>query len=36
MPVWEFLVACWLGKTLKALLIAWLGWQSGQWLGPLV
>ena len=34
MPVWEFLIACWLGKTLKALVIAWLGWQSGQWLSP--
>lgn len=34
MPVWKFLLACWLGKTLKALAIAWLGWQSVQWLGP--
>lgn len=35
MPVWRFLLACWLGKTLKALAIAWLGWRSSEWLGRL-
>lgn len=32
MPVWQFLLACWLGKTTKALVIAWLGSQSIRWL----
>ncbi len=36
MPVWQFLLACWLGKTTKALAVAWLGSQSMQWLGPLL
>jgi membrane protein YqaA with SNARE-associated domain len=35
MPVWQFLIACWLGKTGKALLVAWLGAQSVGWLAPL-
>ncbi len=34
MPVWRFLLSCWLGKTAKALIIAWLGSQSIQWLTP--
>ncbi len=32
MPVWHFLLACWLGKTAKALAVAWLGSQSVRWL----
>jgi len=36
MPVWKFLLACWLGKTIKALAIAWLGSQSVRWLNPLL
>lgn len=36
-PVWRFLLACWLGKTLKALVIAYLGSFSlgllAPWLG---
>lgn len=36
MPVWQFLLACWLGKTIKALAIAWLGSQSVQWAAPLL
>ena len=36
MPVWQFLLACWLGKTSKALVIAWLGSQSVQWAAPLL
>jgi membrane protein YqaA with SNARE-associated domain len=27
-PVWRFLVACWLGKTIKTTLVAWAGSQS--------
>ena len=36
MPVWRFLLACWLGKTAKALAIAWLGSQSVRWVEPLL
>jgi membrane protein YqaA with SNARE-associated domain len=27
-PVWRFLLACWLGKTLKTTVVAWAGSQS--------
>lgn len=27
-PVWRFLLFCWLGKTLKTMLVAWAGAQS--------
>jgi membrane protein YqaA with SNARE-associated domain len=27
-PVWRFLLFCWLGKTLKTVLVAWAGSQS--------
>lgn len=27
-PVWRFLLFCWLGKTLKTLVVAWAGAQS--------
>jgi uncharacterized membrane protein YdjX (TVP38/TMEM64 family) len=36
MPVWQFLLACFLGKTVKSLAVAWLGSQSVQWLAPLL
>lgn len=36
MPAWKFLLSCWLGKTLKALAVAYLGAQSVRWLGPLL
>ena len=36
MPIWQFLMACWLGKTIKALLVAWLGSQSIQWAAPIL
>ncbi|MCL6430237.1 MAG: VTT domain-containing protein [Anaerolineae bacterium] len=36
MPVWRFLIACWLGKTAKALVIAWLGSQSAGWIDSLL
>jgi len=36
MPIWRFLLACWAGKTAKALAIAWLGSQSVQWLPSLL
>lgn len=36
MPVWKFLLACFLGKTAKSLAIAWLGAQSVDWLAPLL
>ena len=29
----KFLIAAWLGKTLKTLLVAWAGTQSISWLG---
>jgi uncharacterized membrane protein YdjX (TVP38/TMEM64 family) len=36
-PVWRFLTACWLGKTTKALILAFLGSLSvdfiEHWLG---
>ena len=32
-PVPKFLLACWLGKTLKALVVAYLGWVSFGFLG---
>jgi len=32
-PVTKFLIACWLGKTLKALVIAYLGKLSIGWFG---
>lgn len=35
MPIWQFLLACWIGKTTKSLAVAWLGAQSIQWLAPL-
>jgi len=27
-PLWRFLLACWLGKTIKTVLVAWAGAQS--------
>lgn len=27
-PIWRFLLACWLGKTIKTTLVAWAGSQS--------
>ncbi len=36
MPVSKFLLACWLGKTAKALAVALLGLASVRWLGPLL
>jgi membrane protein YqaA with SNARE-associated domain len=27
-PVWRFLLLCWLGKTIKTIVIAWMGSQS--------
>ncbi len=36
-PLWRFLLFCWLGKTLKTILVAWAGAQSFNaiepWLG---
>ena len=36
-PVWRFLLFCWLGKTIKTILVAWAGAQSFRiiepWLG---
>lgn len=36
MPVWRFLLACWLGKTAKAVVIAWLGSRSVGWIESLL
>ncbi len=36
MPVWQFFLACWLGKTLKSLAVALFGFLSAQWLAPLL
>jgi uncharacterized membrane protein YdjX (TVP38/TMEM64 family) len=33
-PVWKFLLACWLGKTLKALAVAYVGSLSLGFLAP--
>jgi uncharacterized membrane protein YdjX (TVP38/TMEM64 family) len=35
-PVARFLLACWIGKTIKAVLIAYLGLLSVGWLGRLL
>lgn len=35
-PVWRFLLACWLGKTLKTTLVAWAGAQSFTLIKPLL
>jgi uncharacterized membrane protein YdjX (TVP38/TMEM64 family) len=34
LPVWEFLVACWLGKSIKAVAIAYLGARFFQVIIP--
>lgn len=31
-PLWRFLIACWLGKTAKGLIFAYLGAVSIEWL----
>jgi membrane protein YqaA with SNARE-associated domain len=36
MPIWQFLLACFIGKTVKSLAVAWLGYQSIDWLSPLL
>jgi len=33
-PVWRFLLACWLGKTIKTTLVAWAGAQSFTLIKP--
>lgn len=35
-PIAKFLLACWMGKTIKALALAYLGSLSIDWLGPLI
>jgi membrane protein YqaA with SNARE-associated domain len=35
-PLWRFLLACWLGKTLKTTLVAWAGAQSFDLIKPLL
>jgi membrane protein DedA with SNARE-associated domain len=34
MPLWKFLLFCWIGKTLKMLLFAYAGKVSIPWLTP--
>lgn len=34
MPLWKFLLFCWIGKTLKMLLFAYAGSWSIPWLTP--
>jgi len=34
MPLWKFLLCCWIGKTFKMLLFAYAGWLSIPWLTP--
>jgi membrane protein DedA with SNARE-associated domain len=34
MPIWKFLLFCWIGKTLKMLLFAYAGSWSIPWLTP--
>ena len=33
-PLWRFLLFCWLGKTIKSILIAWAGSQSIRAIEP--
>lgn len=33
-PVWRFLLFCWLGKTIKTILVAWAGSRSVSFLEP--
>lgn len=33
-PLWRFLLFCWLGKTIKSILIAWAGSQSIRVIEP--
>jgi len=35
-PLWRFLLACWLGKTVKTILVAWAGSQSIELIKPLL
>lgn len=35
-PLWRFLLFCWLGKTLKTILVAWAGAQSFNAIRPLL
>ena len=35
-PLWRFLLACWLGKTVKTILVAWAGSQSIDLIKPLL
>ena len=35
-PLWRFLLACWLGKTIKTTLVAWAGAQSFTLIKPLL
>lgn len=35
-PLWRFLIICWLGKTVKTIVVAWLGSQSIHILDPLL
>jgi membrane protein YqaA with SNARE-associated domain len=35
-PLWRFLLACWLGKTIKTTLVAWAGAQSFILIKPLL
>jgi membrane protein YqaA with SNARE-associated domain len=33
-PFYKFILACWLGKTIKTLIICWAAIQSATWLLP--
>ena len=33
-PLWRFLLFCWMGKTIKSILIAWAGSQSIKAIEP--
>ncbi len=35
-PLWRFLLCCWLGKTIKTVLIAWAGARSWGFIEPLL
>jgi membrane protein YqaA with SNARE-associated domain len=36
MPLWQFLLACLIGKTIKTIVVAYLGLLSVGWLAPLL
>ncbi len=36
MPIWQFFLATWSGKTIKAIVVAWAGYYGIAWLANLL